>query len=322
MNFRLTSEKEQALAKIGLIAGPAIVGSVIGGFLYYAATGIRPAHSAIAWVWFVVPMSVVLIWIASGTQNLPLRVAFATMALTNLASLFAPLRGLRVAAWIVGESAYLIMGACLTLGGLQMVRDRKLRAVALAVFLVMVPFRYWSTQNWYSLMGETRARAALTKPFPTSLRATVTPPNGYRFPTEADYRGDWLEFRKQLPVPFHAEADFNGDALPDDAWILLRRDDPGWGVFVFLGRRLGSPRLMTLEEVSGDVPIHRHGISVVPPGRYQTACGKGYWDCKADESESLTFKLPAINFFVYESANSYFWWDPRAEAFKQTSISD
>jgi len=80
--------------------------------------------------------------------------------------------------------------------------------------------------------------------------------------------------------------------------------------------------VIALEQVRGDVPVHRHGISVVPPRRYETACGKGYWDCKADEPEWLTLKLPAIDFFVYESANSYFGWDVSTNAFKRTWISD
>jgi len=90
-NFRLTSEKEQRLAKIGLIAGPAIMGSVVGGLLYYAATGIRPARSGMP-LWWVVPISAVMIGIAWGSRNLALRLTFAVFAATVI-FVHLPVRG-------------------------------------------------------------------------------------------------------------------------------------------------------------------------------------------------------------------------------------
>lgn len=47
---------------------------------------------------------------------------------------------------------------------------------------------------------------------------------GWRYPGEGDYQGDWLTYRDRLEKPFHAEDDFNGDGVSDEAWILFSGD--------------------------------------------------------------------------------------------------
>jgi hypothetical protein len=147
-------------------------------------------------------------------------------------------------------------------------------------------------------------------------------PEGYRYPTDADRSGDWETFQSEIPKPFYAEADFNGDGLPDEAWILLRESGKGWGLFVFLGQRDGEPVVHKLEEDRGGSPAQRFGLDVVEPGRYETACGKGYWDCEPNEPEELSLVLPGLDFFAFESANSFFWWNVKSSAFKRTWMSD
>ena len=150
-----------------------------------------------------------------------------------------------------------------------------------------------------------------------------TPPEGYRFPTEGDYAGGWQEFRANLPVPFHVTADFNGDSLIDEAWILLPEKGKTWTLTVFLrSSRTSFAKPIILERESDTWPVSM-GIDLVPPGSYETACGKGYWECKGvAEPPVLILKTPAINFFLYESANSFFWWDSKAGRFRRTWISD
>jgi len=57
-------------------------------------------------------------------------------------------------------------------------------------------------------------------------------------------------------------------------------------------------------------------------GRYQTACGKGYFECEEGEPEEIDFEFPAISFFRFESAGSAFFWDVRDENFKKVWLSD
>lgn len=154
------------------------------------------------------------------------------------------------------------------------------------------------------------------------LAGSPTPPKGWRFPTKADEKGDWVVLAKPGQPAYHARADFNGDGIPDDAYIAIAANGKGWGLFVNLNAKKGKPRIVKLDEDAGDTKPQRMGVSVVDPGTYKTACGKGYWDCKGDEPEELSLKTPAIDYILFESANSFFWWDSRVGKFTRTWMSD
>ena len=64
------------------------------------------------------------------------------------------------------------------------------------------------------------------------------------------------------------------------------------------------------------------GIVLLGPGKHRTACGKGYWDCGKGEPEVLDLKLPAIDYFTYESANSVFYWNKPSSSFQRVWMSD
>ena len=152
-------------------------------------------------------------------------------------------------------------------------------------------------------------------------QANVRAPNGYRFPDETDYSGDWKEFRAKVPIPFVVRADFNGDAVIDEAWLLPANSGPGWGLFAVLGSSNGTRRFIRLEQDS-KTDVQRFGLSLVDPGQYKTACGKGYWACKRDEPEVLELKSPGFELFMFESASLMFWWDRRSGSFRRTWTSD
>ena len=158
---------------------------------------------------------------------------------------------------------------------------------------------------------------------PLLALAQEEPPIGWRFPEEADYSGSWQALRTVIPEPFHAQADFNGDGLPDDAWILLSTlsKAPAPGLFVFLARQEGPSKVIVLDKNPGLTKPQNIGIKVVQPGDYKTACGKGYFKCGPDQPEVLHLALPAINYFVFEDANSFFWWDIKSSSFKRTWMS-
>lgn len=155
-----------------------------------------------------------------------------------------------------------------------------------------------------------------------SGQATITAPTGYRLPNDADYSGDWQDFRAKAAKPFMVQADFNGDGLPDEAWLLPATTPTGWGLFAFLGAPKGQRRVVLLDSHARE-PIQRYGVSLVAPGQHTTLCGKmGYDACRPGEPAVLDLKFPAVNFYVFESANSVFWWDRQAGHFQRTWISD
>ena len=80
--------------------------------------------------------------------------------------------------------------------------------------------------------------------------------------------------------------------------------------------------MLMLEEYSGPSPIQRYSLELLKPGRYKTACGKGYFECKKDEPSELNLRLPAVDWVYIESADVVFWWDAEQMRFRRTQMSD
>ena len=115
-------------------------------------------------------------------------------------------------------------------------------------------------------------------------------------------------------------ADFNGDKITDTAYLLINDKTDKMGLFVNLSKSK-SYVLLKLDE-SEKRYINNMGIAIVEPGKYKTACGKGYWKCADGEPAELDLKLPAINFFTFESGNSFWYLDKTLQSFKEVAISD
>lgn len=150
-------------------------------------------------------------------------------------------------------------------------------------------------------------------------------PSEWRFPTDADFIGEWEEYKENNPEPFLAEADFDGNGEKDSAWILIK-DDGSWGLFVILNPGSKSYELIQLDETDKGsrryVPPQSMGLSVGEKGEFKTACGKGFFDCDKGEPDEIVFDLPIINYFQYESASSTFYWDRKTKSFKEIWMSD
>ncbi|WP_038246646.1 hypothetical protein [Ghiorsea bivora] len=149
-------------------------------------------------------------------------------------------------------------------------------------------------------------------------------PEGWRFPTNADFIGEWKENEKYVEKPYLAEADFDGNGVLDQAWILIK-DDNSWGVFVILDLDSTDPDWIQLDITEKGsktyLPPQSMGLDVVSEGKYKTVCGKGY-DCEKNEPKEIELRLPAIRYFRYESASSIFYWDKKTSAFKRIWMSD
>jgi hypothetical protein len=151
-----------------------------------------------------------------------------------------------------------------------------------------------------------------------SCHSTV---NEWRKPTTKDL-ADNLDWRKEDPQLYLvAKSDFDGDGETDIAELLINDKNNRMGLFVKLSNQPdGEP--IKLEEFDGKVWIEVIGIEVAGSGEYRTACGKGYFDCREGEPEILILKMPAINLFNFEGANSFFVWDEKNHKFKRIWMSD
>jgi hypothetical protein len=143
-------------------------------------------------------------------------------------------------------------------------------------------------------------------------------PTGWTKPAAKLTRQD---FRRTDPNHFLvATGDFNGDGVQDKALLLVNQRTQKLGFFVCLTTETGCDwhRLETMDIGFLDVM----GIAKVKPGQYETACGKGYWECGKGEPEKLSTKRDAVEFFKDESASSVYVYNPRSHKFFSVATSD
>lgn len=150
-------------------------------------------------------------------------------------------------------------------------------------------------------------------------------PDGWRYPTTEELSDE--PGRKDSPTKLaKAIADFNGDGINDEAFLLKSTKFSGEGLFVHLSDKQKVFRWIKLDVIDWGPKYPKvnlsMGISIAKPGKYKTACGKGYFECKKDEPEVIQLKQPALDYFKFESANSFFVWDEKTAIFKRIWMSD
>lgn len=153
----------------------------------------------------------------------------------------------------------------------------------------------------------------------------VALPEGWRLPTAEELSSE--ANRKDSPTKYaKVIADFNGDGINDEAFLLKSTKFSGEGLFVRLSDGQKGFKWMKLDVIDWGEEYPKvnlsMGISVAKPGAYKTACGKGYFECKEGEPEVLKLRQPAIDYFRFESANSFFVWDEKTKSFKRIWMSD
>jgi hypothetical protein len=116
------------------------------------------------------------------------------------------------------------------------------------------------------------------------------------------------------------KGDFDGDGVQDKALLLVDQHNHKMGFFVCLMTATGCDwhRLEVMDIAFLDVM----GIAKVKPGEYETACGKGYWECGRDEPEKLKTRRDAVEFFKDESASSVYVYNPVTHKFVSVATSD
>ena len=131
---------------------------------------------------------------------------------------------------------------------------------------------------------------------------------------------DWLKYSNEGHNPFYIHADFNGDGKQDHVFLANKKTANGYAVFVVLSTNKGQ-ELQKILEWNGSTALGQ-GLAIAKPGTYKTAAGKGYWEPAPGEPEKVDLKLPGIDFFKFESADSVFYWDTKKKAFASVAMSD
>jgi hypothetical protein len=144
-------------------------------------------------------------------------------------------------------------------------------------------------------------------------------PKGWRPPNKAEASDEW---RNKSPTRFlTVRGDFNGDGKPDIAELLVNPSRKRWALFVKLGSSTSWQRVGDENEMDW---LRGMGIKLVKPGRYETACGKGYGEdfCAHGEPKFLKISSDAIDLFKEESADSIAYWDQKRDTFRFVQMSD
>ncbi len=145
-------------------------------------------------------------------------------------------------------------------------------------------------------------------------------PHGWRLPLGQEIEGHWRDDDPEKYVV--VRGDFNGDGAIDVARLLVRQSGNGAGLYAFISRKHKSPKAYLLDEMKHVAILRAMGIAKALPGKYKTACGKGYWECEEGEAPEVLLRHDSINYFKTESANSFYYWDNKTAAFKRIWISD
>ena len=143
-------------------------------------------------------------------------------------------------------------------------------------------------------------------------------PSGWKMTSQDQYSKEDIKWFKGAP-PNKVTSDFNGDEIPDTAWLLTNSQKTKFGLFVSLGRNKKEYEIIKLLEgpINGNIYV---GISNLPSGKHKTACGKGYWECAVNEPPILNTTYSGIVFYKFESASSVFIWEQ--SKFKRVWLSD
>jgi hypothetical protein len=145
-------------------------------------------------------------------------------------------------------------------------------------------------------------------------------PSGWRAPIASELNEEW---RSKDPNKYAlVQGDFNGDGVEDQAMLLVSKQRHALGLFVFLSQKNQTFKKFLVDLIKDATQLQAMGIARVPPGRFKTACGKGYWKCKNKEAPEVSIQHEAIDYFKEESGNSYFYWDEQRKIFKRIWISD
>ena len=146
-------------------------------------------------------------------------------------------------------------------------------------------------------------------------------PPGWRVAEKSDYSAENLSVINNR-VPNHVNADFNGDGINDDAWILINETESKYGLFILLSKKGGDHKRANLAEYRKETEKLYMGISLMKPGKYKTACGKGYGDCGPNDPKVIVLRNPGIDFFAFESGDSVFYWNANKKEFIRIWLSD
>jgi hypothetical protein len=116
--------------------------------------------------------------------------------------------------------------------------------------------------------------------------------------------------------------DLNGDRVDDSAILVVEKRTKKVALFVLLSNASGRSAGRLINVNDDPASIHMLGISAAPSGTYVTACGRGYWDCAADEPASVRLERTGIRCFKREGPQSLVFWNQQTLDLQRVWLTD
>jgi hypothetical protein len=122
---------------------------------------------------------------------------------------------------------------------------------------------------------------------------------------------------KDLAYFTDIDGDFDGNGKTDKAYIARSDSDRQIALVVIMN---GTEVFILDKLTESDLSIM--GIKKTLPGKYVTACGKGYFECSNGDLPEIEISSDSIEFFKNEGASSLFYWNNESRVFNRIWISD
>jgi hypothetical protein len=146
-------------------------------------------------------------------------------------------------------------------------------------------------------------------------------PAGLRLPTEQELSKEPL--RKKSPTKNATiSADFNGDGKLDHAFLLAGIKKQKGALAVKLSNGNAYKWFILDKELDWDST--QMSLELAKPNRkYETACGKGYWECSANEPKSITLKNTGFWYAPFEQRGAVIiFWNKTKNDFESVTMND
>lgn len=146
-------------------------------------------------------------------------------------------------------------------------------------------------------------------------------PADLRLPTKEELARE--PDRKKSPTKFaKVTADFNGDGNPDYAFLLVNTKNNKNVLAVNLSSNTGyNWKIVDKGQFGwGDPSL---AIELAEPGKYETACGKGYYECTKNDPASIDLKNPGFWYGPFDKGGGgLVFWNQKKMKFEEIIMSD
>jgi len=156
-------------------------------------------------------------------------------------------------------------------------------------------------------------------------KSNISLPNGWRYPTERELNDSQrIQSNNRYAK---VRADFNADSILDLALLLKRGVTEGF--WVSISNKGSESKWILLDTIQGLISNRYNplfmGIEIIKPGTYRYMCFDSDSTCEMIEIEKrkqITITKPSIEYFMFESASSIFFWNDEDKQFIRIWISD